>query len=191
MIQNVASHRVCNKMLVPNNMCQCWLYWSKSMVKQTTYFIPEKQWKLLIYCLSVIRTASAVNPLLHLKHNDGYIYVLPTHTCLSGRWCTLSEDITATLHKSSLKYSLVLTCSVPLPASLKPKTRYWLIAFSRGPVMKISKVQWRKKNIRGYKHRTHKHGGWCLKMPHFFKCLICATSVNLKKVIQPLMAKCR
>lgn len=60
---------------------------------------------------------------------------------------TLSEDsesLHSSLHKSSLKYSLVVTCSVPLPASLKPKTRCWLIAFSRGAVMKMSTVHWRK-----------------------------------------------
>lgn len=129
--------------------------------------------------------------LFNIKYNDGctFSHTIPSLKYLNICSCpsgisTLSEDIgnlyssrslsacsfnmMLPLHKSSLKYSLVLTCSVPLPASLKPKTRCWLIAFSRGAVMKISTVQWGKKRS-SYKHRTHKHRGRCLKMPFFSK----------------------
>lgn len=61
------------------------------------------------------------------------------------------------LYKSSQKYSIVLTSLVSLPTSLKPKTRYWLIAFSREKGTKTLT----EKNKRGIKT------GPC---PFFFFC---------------------
>ena len=77
------------------------------------------------------------------------------HSSLSLSAC--SFNMMLPLHISSLEYSLVLTCSVPLPASLKPKTRCWLIAFSRGAVMKISTVPWRKKEKEKKTHTVQTH----------------------------------